>query len=62
MTIVQYLETTGYKLTRVNYSELSGACPFCGGKDRFRLWPQEGDKGGYWLCRGCSDGRRSDGI
>ena len=32
--------------------EYSGPCPVCGGNDRFRVWPNEGDKGRFW-CRQC---------
>jgi DNA primase len=35
--------------------EWAGPCPFCGGKDRFRVQPNH-PKGGRWMCRGCSDG------
>ena len=31
--------------------EYAGPCPFCGGRDRFRVWPE--DKGGRWWCRQC---------
>lgn len=31
--------------------EYAGPCPFCGGEDRFRVWPEEGR---YW-CRGCDE-------
>lgn len=42
--------------------EYAGACPFCGGEDRFRVWPEHpsGAKGGRFWCRGC--GRQGDGI
>jgi DNA primase len=36
--------------------EYAGACPFCGGRDRFRAWPEQGR---YW-CRQC--GARGDAI
>jgi DNA primase len=38
--------------------EYAGPCPFCGGTDRFRVWPHA-DKPGYW-CRQC--GRHGDAI
>jgi DNA primase len=41
--------------------EWAGACPFCGGRDRFRVQPSGGG-GGRWLCRGCTDGKWQDGI
>jgi hypothetical protein len=31
--------------------EFAGACPFCGGTDRFRVWPEK--DGGRWWCRQC---------
>ena len=42
--------------------EHSGPCPWCGGDDRFRCWPDHpsGATGGRFLCRGC--GRQGDGI
>jgi len=36
--------------------EYAGACPWCGGKDRFRVWPGTGR---YW-CRAC--GKQGDTI
>ncbi|AEB08419.1 primase-helicase zinc-binding domain-containing protein [Desulfobacca acetoxidans] len=36
--------------------EYAGACPWCGGNDRFRVWPETGR---YW-CRGC--GKKGDVI
>lgn len=36
--------------------EYEGACPFCGGRDRFRVWPASGR---YW-CRRCR--RKGDVI
>lgn len=42
-------------------SEHGGPCPWCGGDDRFRVWPDQGagDLGRYW-CRRC--GRKGDVI
>lgn len=36
--------------------EYAGPCPWCGGRDRFRAWPESG----RWWCRQC--GRRGDSI
>lgn len=48
-------------LKKVTNGELAGPCPICGGKDRFRVWPDEKKGGGYrWLCRGCD--KHGDGI
>jgi len=46
------------KVAITNGGEYAGACPFCGGNDRFRLWPE--DRGGRYLCRGC--GTSGDAI
>jgi len=32
--------------------EYAGPCPFCGGTDRFRVWPEHPD-GARWWCRQC---------
>jgi len=41
------------KVAGTNGGEWAGPCPWCGGKDRFRVWPTPRDaKGRYW-CRGC---------
>jgi phage/plasmid primase-like uncharacterized protein len=42
-----------------NGGEYAGPCPWCGGTDRFRVWPNEGETGRYW-CRQCQ--RSGDGI
>jgi DNA primase len=47
------------KLTRLantNGGEWAGPCPFCGGRDRFRVWPKQGN---FW-CRRC--GSKGDAI
>lgn len=49
----------GLELKKVTASEYAGACPFCGGEDRFRVWPESG-KSGRWWCRGCE--HKGDGI
>lgn len=42
-----------------NGGEHAGPCPWCGGKDRFRVWPKSGKHGRFW-CRQC--GRSGDAI
>lgn len=61
MNLLNLLHIEGFTLQRVattNGGEWSGACPFCGGRDRFRVWPEE-DGGRFW-CRGC--GKSGDAI
>jgi len=37
--------------------EYAGPCPFCGGEDRFRCWPDHPEGGGgQWWCRQCDRG------
>lgn len=40
------------KAATTNGAEYAGACPFCGGNDRYRVWP----KSGRWWCRQCGKG------
>lgn len=37
--------------SRTNGGEYAGPCPFCGGRDRFRVWPNQVQPG--WWCRQC---------
>lgn len=46
------------QVARTNGGEYAGPCPFCGGCDRFRVWPNQ-DRGRYW-CRVC--GKHGDAI
>ena len=43
-----------------NGGEFAAPCPWCGGKDRFRLWPEHPSGRPRWWCRRCE--RRGDGI
>ncbi len=56
MTIFDLLEADGFfskKVASTNGGEYAGPCPFCrDGKDRFRVWPEQGE-GGRWWCRQC---------
>ena len=52
MDILEYLENIGVSLKRCGNNEYMGACPFCGGDDRFRVWIDEGQENlGRWACR-----------
>jgi DNA primase len=46
------------KVSTTNGGEYSGQCPFCGGQDRFRVWPNH--NGGRYWCRSC--GKQGDTI
>lgn len=47
------------KIATTRGGEWAGPCPFCGGRDRFRVQPETG----LWFCRQCSpDGRWQDAI
>jgi DNA primase len=40
--------------------EYAGPCPWCGGRDRFRVWPEHPSGHARWWCRQCD--RRGDTI
>jgi DNA primase len=44
------------KVATTNGGEWAGPCPFCGGEDRFRLWPSHPSGRGRWWCRRCDRG------
>jgi DNA primase len=59
MSLLEILFADGFVLKRkasTNGGEYAGPCPFCGGDDRFIVWPV---KGRYW-CRSC--GKTGDTI
>lgn len=49
------------QVAATNGGEWAGPCPFCGGRDRFRVQPHD-DSGGRWLCRKCTSGGWKDVI
>lgn len=48
------------RLKRTGAGWWAGACPFCGGRDRFVL--KRTNDGWRWLCRGCTDGKYYDAL
>jgi hypothetical protein len=43
------------RVSKTYGGEWAGACPWCGGRDRFRVWPyREASEIVYW-CRGCGE-------
>ena len=53
--IVALIQADGFiykKVAATNGGEYAGPCPFCGGNDRFLIWPEHNGGGRYW-CRGC---------
>jgi len=46
------------KVASTGGGEWAGPCPWCGGRDRFRVQPRLG----YWWCRQCSGDRWQDAI
>lgn len=46
------------KVAGTGGGEWAGPCPFCGGRDRFRVQPALG----YWWCRQCGGDRWHDAI
>lgn len=56
--IEQLVQQHGLKAVKVagtHGGEYACPCPACGGKDRFRFWPAQGE-GGTWYCRQCGKG------
>jgi DNA primase len=53
MTFLELLQVnvTLKRVAMTNGGEYAGPCPFCGGRDRFRVWPNQ--SGGRYWCRGC---------
>jgi DNA primase len=49
-------DTTLRRVATTGGGEYAGPCPFCRGRDRFRVQPNA-DGGGRWLCRHCTDGK-----
>ena len=58
LTLIEADGGTLRKAATTNGGEWCGPCPFCGGNDRFRVWPNE--EGGRYWCRGC--GKAGDAI
>lgn len=42
------------KVSSSNGGEFASPCPFCGGKDRFRIWPDQNTGSGSYWCRQCN--------
>ncbi|MCK4820420.1 toprim domain-containing protein [bacterium] len=53
--------TTLRKVASTNGGEYAGPCPNCGGKDRFRVQPNN-PGGGIWFCRKCTGELWKDSI
>ena len=54
MNIKDLMDRDGIKLKKQSFREFSAPCPWCGGRDRLRVWPDE-DGGAFW-CRVCRKG------
>jgi len=62
MNMLDLLQHDGFTMRRkasTGGGEYAGACPWCGGRDRFLVWPNKRELGLYW-CRGC--GKSGDAI
>jgi len=57
--IMELLEADGLHPKKVSIKEYHSPCPVCGGKDRFVVWPGDGETGRVW-CRKCD--LKVDGI
>ncbi len=57
--ILERIAALGFSMKRMTAGEYAGPCPWCGGRDRFRVWPDKSNSGRYW-CRQC--GKSGDEI
>ncbi len=56
MTLIEQY-TSLKQITRTHGGgEFAGSCPFCGGVDRFRVWPAPDEGEPHYWCRGCNQG------
>lgn len=61
VNILAIIQSDGFQYKKVattHGGEYAGACPWCGGNDRFLVWPEH--KGGRYWCRGC--GKTGDAV
>lgn len=56
--LLSLVDTRLKKESSSNGGEYSGSCPFCGGRDRFRVQPERG----LWWCRQCGGEHWQDAI
>lgn len=54
INLIELIPTQLIKVASTNGGEYAGACPMCGGKDRFRVQPNA-KPNPRWFCRKCSD-------
>lgn len=55
LNLLDLIQQDGFTLKKVastHGAEYAGGCPWCGGNDRFLVWPLH--KGGRYWCRGCN--------
>lgn len=57
----RYTTLTDRPVARTGGGEYAGPCPFCGGRDRFRVQPNNRNKP-IWLCRNCTEAKWKDPI
>lgn len=61
INLIDLIPSTSHlkRIGSTNGGEYAGACPFCGGKDRFRVWPNDKTNPRWW-CRQC--GKTGDAL
>lgn len=59
LTLIE-ADVTLKRVSSKNGGEYAGPCPFCGGTDRFRVWPHASE-GGHYKCFGPAEGRAGCG-
>ena len=58
--IIDIFQEIGISPTQETDKEWSSACPFCGGVDRCRIWPEKQNGRGHYWCRLCD--AQGDGL
>jgi len=56
--LLTVLDSNLRRVASTDGDEYAGPCPFCGGHDRFRVWPNAAHP--HWWCRQC--GKRGDAV
>ena len=53
LLVLVQTDTPLKRVANTHGGEYAGPCPFCGGRDRFRVWPHHPGGSGRWWCRQC---------
>jgi DNA primase len=59
--LISIINSALKKVASTGGGEYAGPCPYCGGKDRFRVQPNQ-KPWGLWMCRQCGNGKWKNAI